>query len=193
MMAEKKKFQPGVAVVGKPDGIVGFAAEEAVEDMEFTEEETKNQLRLREEDFLQGLVEAAGYSVEERQLIEIARNQKLLFAFHIRPLSEDEFNQCRKKHTKYVRNRQLGTKMAGETDAVKYRDEIIYLATVEEDREKLWDNKKAWTALRNMGLQVLNGLDVIEYSLKAGEKDRVVDAVEQLSGYGDNLEETIKN
>lgn len=39
----------------------------------------------------------------------------------------------------------------------------------------------------------MNGLDVIEYSLKAGEKDKVLEAIDKLSGYDDNLEEVAKN
>ena len=191
-MAGKSMFKPEVSVGAAQEEADGLAHME-VEEGEFTEEETRNQLRMQEDDFLQGLIEAAAYSTDEKQRVEIVRDKKLYFAFCIRPLSEDEFNQCRKKHTKYVRNRQIGTKMAGETNGVKYRAEVIYRATVEEDRAKLWDNKKAWETLRGMGMQILSGLDVIEYSLKAGEKDRVVDAIEQLSGYGENLEEVVKN
>jgi hypothetical protein len=36
-------------------------------------------------------------------------------------------------------------------------------------------------------------LDVIEYSLRAGEKDRVLEAIDSLSGYDSNLEEVAKN
>ena len=36
-------------------------------------------------------------------------------------------------------------------------------------------------------------LDVIEYSLLAGEKDRVLEAIDQLSGFDTNLEEVAKN
>ena len=64
---------------------------------------------------------------------------------------------------------------------------------MEEDRAKLWDNKKAWEVMRDKGLQIMNGLDVIEYSLKAGEKDAVIDEIDKLSGYGSNLEEVVKN
>ena len=40
----------------------------------------------------------------------------------------------------------------------------------------------------------MNGLDVIECALKAGEKDKVLDAIDKLSGYeADNLEEIAKN
>ena len=39
----------------------------------------------------------------------------------------------------------------------------------------------------------MNGLDVIEYSLKAGEKDRVLECIDSLSGYDNNMEEVVKN
>ena len=41
--------------------------------------------------------------------------------------------------------------------------------------------------------QIMNGLDVIEYTLKAGEKDRIIDAIDTLSGYESNIEEVAKN
>ncbi len=179
-----------------------------VKDEVFTSEETTNQLRVSEEDFLQGLIDAASYAEDENQtkVIEIIRpgkikgEKRLMFRFSVKPLSEREYNECKKKHTKYVRNRSLGVKMPEDTDSVKYRAEIIYRATVPEDRRKLWDNKEAWEALRDKGMQILSGLDMIEYCLVAGEKDRVIDVIDSISGYSDNLEEvtdglenTIKN
>jgi len=179
-----------------------------VKDEVFTSEETTNQLRVSEEDFLQGLIDAASYAEDENQtkVIEIIRpgkikgEKRLMFRFSVKPLSEREYNDCKKKHTKYVRNRSLGVKMPEDTDSVKYRAEIIYRATVPEDRRKLWDNKEAWEALRDKGMQILSGLDMIEYCLIAGEKDRVIDVIDSISGYSDNLEEvtdglenTIKN
>ena len=83
--------------------------------------------------------------------------------------------------------------MPEETNSVKYRDALIYQATVDEDRERLWENKTVWQALRNKGLQIMNWLDVIEYTLKAGEKDKVLEAIDKLSGYDTNLEEVAKN
>ena len=166
---------------------------EEVEEVDFTEEETKAQVRANEEDFIQGLIDAAGYTAEETQRIEIAREGRLYFAFRIRPLGSEEYESCRKKHTKYVRNRQLGMKMPDETNRVKYQSALIYTATVEEDRAKLWDNKKVWEALRNKDLQVMNGLDVIEFTLKAGEKDKVIEAIDLLSGYEANIEDVAKN
>ncbi len=84
-------------------------------------------------------------------------------------------------------------KLPEETNSTRYRSQLIYMATVDEDREKLWDNKQIWEALRKRGFQIMNGLDVIEYSLKAGEKDRVLEVIDEISGYDSNLEEVAKN
>lgn len=186
-MADTK---PSVKVLGENEEV---KAEQQLTEVELTEEEAKSHIRMHEEDFIQGLIEAAGFAKDETQKIEIARNGKLLYAFSIRPLSEEEYDRCKKKHTKYVRNKQFGMKLPEETNSVKYRAAIIYTATVDEDREKLWDNKKVWEALREKDLQIMNGLDVIEYCLKAGEKDKVLECIDTLSGYEANLEEVAKN
>ena len=84
-------------------------------------------------------------------------------------------------------------KLPETTDSVKYRSEIIYQATTEDDRKKLWGNKAIWDALLAQGLQIMGPLDVIDYCLKAGEKDRVIDAIDKLSGFESDLEEVAKN
>lgn len=165
-----------------------------VEEREFTEEQTKTQLRMFEGDFIKGLIAAADYKTEETQHIEIIRNGVLFFAFNIRALGEEEYNKCKTKHTKYVRNKQLGIKLPEDTNTVKYRSAIIYEATAKEDRDKLWDNKSVWDALNDKDCQIMNGLDVIEYTLKSGEKDKIIEAIDKLSGYdSNNLEEVAKN
>lgn len=167
---------------------------EQVEDRDFTQEETKNQMRVFEEDFVQGLIAAADYKTDETQKVEIIRNGNLFFAFTIRALGEGEYNKCKTKWTKYVRNKQLGIKLPEDTDTVKYRCAIIYEATIQADRDNLWDNRKVWDALNAKGCQIMNGLDVIEYSLRSGEKDKVIECIDKLSGYEDsNLEEVAKN
>lgn len=173
--------------------VVEKNTEEVVEEREFTKEETKNQMRVHEEDFIQGLIDAAEFATEETQRIEIVREGKLYFAFTIRPLSAEEYDRCRKKHTKYVRNKQLGMKMPEDTDRVKYQSALIYQATVDADKEKLWDNRRVWNALNAKEDHIMNGLDVIECTLKAGEKDRILEAIDKLSGFDENLEEVAKN
>ena len=155
----------------------------AVTEVETTEEENKTLIRMNEDDFIQGLISAADYAKDDTQRIEIARNGKVLFAFEIRPLSEEEYNKCKKKHTKYVRNKQFGMKLPEETNTVKFRDALIYTATVEADREKLWDNKKVWESLRAItpdefykkphGVQafMLASMRIYLESTKGGEED----------------------
>ena len=191
-----KEFARGVTI-GEGDAVKEGAQEveqQTVREYETSEEGTRALIRANEEDFIQGLIDAAEFASEETQRIEIIREGRLYFAFNIRPLSSEEYEKCRKKHTKYVRNKQLGMKMPEDTNRVKYQSEIIYAATVDEDKEKLWDNHKVWNALNAKKDRIINGLDVIEYTLKAGEKDRILEAIDKLSGYeSSNLEEVAKN
>jgi hypothetical protein len=170
---------------------IGMANDKTkVDEIKLTEEENKGQLRAYENDILKGLLAAANFKGEEENIhpVEIARNGVVLFTFRIRPLSEEEYNRCKEKNTKYVRNKNLGIRFPENTDSVRYRSALLYQATVEEDRAKIWDNKEAWKALN-----VLNGIDVIDKTLLAGEKDAVLDLIDKISGYVVTAEETAKN
>lgn len=159
-------------------------------EIEMTEEVKKATVRKYEDDILGGLLAAAAYKTDEEDItpIEIKRNGAVVLTFRIRPLSEEEYMDCKKQNTNYKRNRQLGTKIAESVNAARYRAQLIYLATVEEDREKIWDNRDAWSRLN-----VLNGVDLVEVVLKAGEKDAILDTLDQISGYQSNLEDVAKN
>ncbi|MDO4277289.1 MAG: hypothetical protein Q4C69_00550 [Lachnoclostridium edouardi] len=169
--------------------------ENQVQEVEFTEEQVKNQIRMSEKEMLAGLLEAAEFVEGEETLIQVKRKGKQYFSFSIRPLSEAEYNTCRKKHTKYLRNKQFGMKMPEETDTVRYRAALIYKATVEKDRKLLWDNKEVWKSLGDKGLDVVTGLDVIDFVLLAGEKDKIIETIDSISGFDtdSNLEEVAKN
>ena len=78
--------------------------------------------------------------------------------------------------------------MAESVEAARYRSQLIYEATVDEDREKIWDNKEAWKKL-----SVLNGIDLVEVVLKAGEKEAILDKLDEISGYQPSVEEVAKN
>ena len=103
-------------------------------------------------------------------------------------MSEEEYLDCKKKNTNYKKNRQLGTRIAESVNAARYRAQLIYEATIEEDREKIWDNRDAWSRLN-----VLNGVDLIEVVLKAGEKDAILETLDKISGYQPTLEDVAKN
>ena len=80
-------------------------------------------------------------------------------------------------------------KEGGESlEVARYRSQLIYEATVDEDREKIWDNRAAWNKLN-----VLNGIDLVEVVLKAGEKDAILEKLDEISGYQPNVEEVVKN
>lgn len=155
------------------------------------EEEEKGHIRTHEQDILKGLLTAAAFKTEEDNIhpVEVVRNDVVLFTFRIRPLDEKEYHECKEKNTKYVRNRNLGIRFPEDTDSVRYRSALIYQATVDEDRTKVWDNKDAWHALK-----VLSGVDLIDKILLAGEKDAILDRIDQISGYKSTVvaEETAK-
>ena len=164
--------------------------EAAVPAVETDEETTNGLIRSFENDILGGLLAAANYANDEDEIvpIEIVRNKQLLLKFRIRPLSEDEYVQCKNRYTKYIRNKQIGIKVPEDTDTNMYRNALIYQATVDEDREKVWDNKQAWRQL-----DVINGIELVGRVLKAGEKDAVCDKIDQISGYTAMAEEVAKN
>lgn len=160
------------------------------ENVEMSEEATQNLIRSYEDDILGGLLAAAGFDENEDEVvpIEIVRNGVTLLKFRIHPLSEADYSACSKRHTKYVRNKQVGIRIPEETDKIAYRSDLIYTATVAEDRAKLWDNKTAWKKL-----DVLSGVELIDRVLKAGEKDAVCDKIDEISGYSASTEEVAKN
>ena len=157
---------------------------------EMTEDEKKATIRKYENDILGGLMAAARYKVdaEEAVNIEIKRRGTVVLAFRIRPMGEDEYLRCKKANTNYKRNKQLGTKIAESVDAASSRAQLIYEATVEEDREKIWDNREAWK-----NLNVLNGIDLVEVVLKSGEKDEILSKLDEISGYQPTMEDAAKN
>lgn len=158
--------------------------------VEMTEDEKKATVRKYENDILGGLMAAAAYKTdaEEAVPIEIKRNGAVVLSFRIRPMGENEYVQCKKDNTNYKRNKQLGTRVAESVDAARYRAQLIYEATVEEDRDKIWDNRDAWK-----NLNVLNGIDLVEVVLKSGEKDEILAKLDEISGYQPTMEDVAKN
>lgn len=176
--------------ISAKDSNEGYQFEENVRDVEFSKEETQNQLRAVENDFIAGMLEAAEYKTQETRKIEIIRDGRLFFAFNIHAIGEAEAERCKKRHTKYVRNKNIGLKFAEETDSPKFRSSLIYNATDEKDRAELWDNKKVWNGLSSQGYPIVNALDVIEAVLLGGEKAQIIEEINKLSGFEtENLEE----
>lgn len=152
-----------------------------------SEQSEREAYLANEGDLLRGLLEAA--ETKETATIEVARKGRVLFAFRIRPLSEADYNECREKATKYQRSRQFGgIRVPEEMDTSRYRSLLIYTATVDEDRQALWDSKEA-----QKRLNVINGADLIDKVLLAGEKDAIIAKIDEISGFGTDLESVAKN
>ena len=166
----------------------------AVEEMDGTTatvEERQADARRNEDDLLNGLLAAANYKDDADESVEIVINRqgKDLFSFHIHPLSEEDFNRCRKRCTKYVKSRtNAGVRIPEEVDTVKYRCMLIYEATIPEDRAKIWDNKALWKAK-----DLATGTEAVDVLLKAGEKNAVCEKIDTISGYEMTEEEVAKN
>lgn len=151
---------------------------------------TKDEILMDEDTLFRGLIEAGSEkdSKDAYRQIQIKRAGVLKFVFRVRPLSEEESVACHDHATKFAPRKRGQPKREIETNAAKFRSWLIYTATVDEDRVKLWDNKKAQEALG-----ILQGVDMIDAVLLSGEKDRVIDVINDISGYGDDMEETAKN
>jgi len=145
-------------------------------------EQEREGLLAHEDDLLQGLLAAAEDTEEDVVPVQIVRQGKVALQFRIRPLRDYEYEECREQVTTYRRN-AFGVRVPEETDPVRFRALLIYKATVEEDRKRLWDNKAAWERLK-----VMSGPDLIDRVLRAGEKDAIVRKIDEISGYGADVE-----
>lgn len=171
----------------KPDEELMLAAD-PIEDVEVG---TDEELKTYDGDILHALLAAANYqqSEDETYIMRVVRKKVVLFTFRVRPLSEEQYDRCREKNTKYVRNKRIGVKVPESTNSVRYRSQLIYEATIPEDRAKIWDNKQMWEKLN-----VASGIDAIDKILMSGEKDKILEQIDAISGFDNNeLEETTKN
>ena len=152
--------------------------------------QSQEEILMNEDKLLRGLIEAGKDkdNADSYERIQIRRGGVLKFEFRIRPISAEESIACHDHATKFAPRKKGQPKREIETNMAKFRSWLIYTATVDEDRKKTWDNKKAQEAL-----DVLCGVDMIDAVLLSGEKDRIIDRINEISGYDDGLEETAKN
>ena len=151
---------------------------------------TADEILMSEGDILAGLLDLGKTKDEATNYrkIQIKRGGVLKLEFRIRPITEDEVQACSRRATRYAPTKAGQPKKPIETNSSLFRSYVIYTATVDEDRKKVWDNKQAQAALG-----VLQGADMIDAVLLAGEKGRVLDTIDEISGFDDDLEELAKN
>ena len=138
-----------------------------------------------ESDIVNALMEAGSWRKDEtRREIIIRRNDRDVFTFNIEPVDEDTFRKCRRQNT---RNKGKRTE---ELDDARFLSQLIFTATTEEDKNRLWRN----SAIQKK-LNVQTAIDVVNYVLKPGEKTKIAEVIADISGYEDEdtLDDIIKN
>lgn len=152
----------------------------------------KDELLTAEESVLQdiGGVFQAMDTIEEYEMFKVVRDGKEFFSFRVRGLDDEEMEKCRTEATKYVKSKRFGgVTVPADFNAAKYNSLLIVATTHPEDRPFLWDNKDLQKKAK-----AVTGWQVVDKVLRAGEKERVIELIEKLSGYDENgLDETIKN
>ena len=142
---------------------------------------TKEEVLQNEDSLLRGLLEAGNFKDDDsfRRKIEIKRGGRTLFSFTVRPLDEEEELNCYKMATPKVPNPQGKhlPKVDGKTDAAAMRSWKIYTATIEEDRQRIWNNPQY---KQKKGL--LTPIEVVDSLLRSGDKDAVLSIIDQISG-----------
>lgn len=138
-----------------------------------------------EYDLVTSLLEAADYKNSEDEIleVEICRRGKFLFTVHIHPISDSDVKVAQKKAGVYKpnpTNKKLGrVKVDQEND--KLASWLIYLATTEEDQDKIWGNRQL---MSKYGL--MENWECVDTLLKKGEKDDLLDKVFEISGMNDD-------
>lgn len=149
--------------------------EEAVEALGLDEDMSAEE----EFDIMEGFLKAAEMVETATKKIEIKRNGKLLLRFRVRAVTGPDMRRAQKAATSYIPNPKMKKlKVESDRDPVIYESYLIYIATVEEDKKKYWDNQKL-----KEKFDVMQGYELIDKVLLPGEKDAVLDQINILSGY----------
>lgn len=141
-----------------------------------------------EYDLVTSLLEAAEFKTADESITEadIKRNGKFLFRVHLHPVSEQDMRMARRKATTYMpnpNNKKLPP-IEKDADTTKFKSFLIYLATTEEDQQKIWGNQQI---MAKFGLaEPYESVDVL---LTAGEKGKLFDLVGKISGMDDDDDE----
>lgn len=168
-----------------------------MKEVEVKQEMEKEEILQNESSLLDALLDAVDYTKDEDNWVTIQVANKKPFSFRVHALSEEEIEQCRKDATPMIRNPQGKRlpKIEGETDYVKLRSLKIYRATVREDQEKVWNNPQIMNKLKQkLGFVTVEPTDVIDAVLsKAGQKAKICDAIDELSGFDSDDEVKVED
>lgn len=141
-----------------------------------------------EYDLVKSLLASAEYTENTITEVDIKRKGVYCFTVHFHPLSDEDVAFARKKATEYMPNPQNKKLPPIEKsfNTNLFNSWLIYLATTEEDQQKIWGNPALMKA-KGLSLPV-EGVNAL---LTFGEKRKLSDLVVELSGESDDEEEEI--
>ena len=159
--------------------------------LENTAFDNKNSRKDAEYNLTAALLEAADFRNSDDNIteIEIKRGGKFLFSFRVHPLSEADSRKARKASVKMHKNPNGKNlpKIEGELNTAMFHSRLIYMATVEEDKQKIWHNQEVMHAR-----DILDAVDMVDEILMVGEKLEAVNVIMDISGMGDDEDEAIE-
>lgn len=138
-----------------------------------------------EYDLVKSLFMAANYkkSTEEIVEIDIVRGGQFMFTLHLHPIGDDDVATATKKSTQYrdhPQGKKYGKIEIGR-DRAAYKSWLIYLATTEEDQQKIWGNREL---MAHFGL--MQPWESIDLMLTVGDKAKLLEKITEISGLDDD-------
>jgi hypothetical protein len=128
-----------------------------------------------EDDILRGLDAAAETDTER---IAIVRKGKVVLRFTVESLDQRTYDKCRDESMRKEKARGYGgVRLGVDVERAAFNSRLIYWATVEPERQRIWENKAAWRRHN-----VLCGWDLVGKIIRSFEMERICDRIDVLSG-----------
>lgn len=139
------------------------------------------ELGASEDDILRSLDAAAEV---DTQVIAIVRQGRTVLRFKVQSCTQKVYDDCR--NDSLIKEKASGygnVRLNVDVDRTGFNSRLIYHATTDEDRERIWRNRTAWRKYN-----VLNGWDLIAKVLRNFEMERVCERIDVLSGAAPEIE-----
>lgn len=157
--------------------------------LEPTDHMTQDEILENEGNLLHNLLELSNRKNDEayQRKVDIkGADGTVKASFRLRPMSSQDAESCAKQASKLVKN--IRGKMEKEVDQRIYQSLLIYTATIEEDQKNFWGNRELKKAL-----SIIDNFDMVDALLLAGEKAAVLDILDEMGGFTQNIQDEIQN